>query len=150
MSMLVEWLRPQRAKSTRPTPPPIAFRRAIFRTRTTGGCCFDSAPDVWRVCVHVSSGQDGGRRGDVRHGGLRTSRRSALFVVPFVLPLAGAANAAASRLVAEGGVVGQGSQDGMEHGVGRHGRRGAGRTRDERDDRDKRRAERDGAWRKEA
>ena len=105
--MLAEWLRPQQAKSTRPTPPPIEFRRAIFRTRTAGGCCFDSAPGVWRVCVRVSSGQDGDRRGDVRHGGIRTSRRSALFAVPFILSLAGAANAAASRLVTEGGVVGR-------------------------------------------
>ena len=105
---------------------------------------------MWRVCVRVSSGQDGGRRGDVRHGGLRTSRRSALFVVPFVLPLAGAANAAASRLVAEGGVVGRGGRDGIERGVGRHGRHGAGRTRDERDERGKRQTEWEGACWKEA
>ena len=63
------------------------------------------------------------------HGGLRASRRSALFVVLFVPLLAVAANAAASRLVPESGVVERGTRDGMERGVGRDGRRVAGQTR---------------------
>ena len=41
------------------------------------------------------------------HNDLCAPRRSALFVVPAVPPLAGAANAAALRLVTEGGVVGR-------------------------------------------
>ena len=70
--MSAEQLRPQRAKSTKPTPPPIEFCQAIFRARAAGRCCSDSASGEWRVCVCISSGQDGGRHGDARP--LRPSR----------------------------------------------------------------------------